>query len=84
MEIPASLTASVRAFILEAFLFGEDSDELTSDTHLVEQGVVNSINVLQLVEFMEETYDIMLEPQELHELISISNIANVIATKQAE
>ena len=82
MEQTVKIQSEVRDFVVDAFLYGEDDPEILSDTNLVERGVVDSINVLQLVEFMEESYDIMLEPEDLFQLISIANIAELIEVRR--
>ena len=82
MEQIVEIQSEVRDFVVDAFLYGEDDPEILSDTNLVERGVVDSINVLQLVEFMEESYDIMLEPEDLFQLISIANIAELIEVRR--
>lgn len=78
-----NIEAAIRGYILDALILGHEGEAITDTTHLVEAGVVDSINVLRLVEFIEETFDIMLEPQELHQLISIANIAGVVRSKGA-
>ena len=83
METLSSVETQVRGFILETYLPDADPDDLSDDTHLVESGIIDSIRVLSLVEFMEETYDLMIEPQDLFRLISVQEIARVIREKTA-
>lgn len=73
---------SVSAFVEETLLSdAEGTTDLESSTDLVAIGVLDSINVLQLVEFLEEGYDIMLEPEDLPRLISVEKIAEVVREK---
>lgn len=81
MDATTDISTSVRAFVLDAFLYGDPDADVTDTTDLVERGVVDSMNVLRLVEFMEDTYDIMLEPEELVQLTSIANVTGVIRSK---
>jgi acyl carrier protein len=81
MSENGSLEARVRALIVAEMLQGEDSATLTSTTELVETGIVDSINVLKLVDFIEENYDVILEPEDIRQFTTISNIARVLAGK---
>ena len=76
-----SLVGSVREFILDVFLKGEPPEDLTNQTHLVDTGVVDSINVLKIVEFIEDEFDVELEPTDIEKMISVVAIAEVIQEK---
>jgi acyl carrier protein len=78
-----TIETSVEDFVRETFLASGDPD-ISRSTDLVASGVLNSINVLQLVEFMEEGYDIVLEPEDLHRMTSVEHIARVVRDKQGE
>ena len=45
---------TVRHFILDNFLPGEDPSNLTDDTELKESGILDSLSTLKLVSFLEE------------------------------
>lgn len=81
METTTTIEDHVKEFILETYMPDASPDQLTESTHLVEAGIIDSIRVLSLVEFMEEEYDIMIEPQDLFRLISVTAIAEVIREK---
>jgi len=55
---------AVRSFIVENFLFG-DGKPLTEDTSFLEDGIVDSTGILELVAFLEDTYSITVEDDEL-------------------
>lgn len=55
---------TVSSFIVENFLFG-DSESLREDTSFLEEGIVDSTGILELVMFLEETYGIKIEDDEL-------------------
>jgi acyl carrier protein len=76
-----TLEARVRALIVAEMLQGDDSATLTSTTELVESGIVDSINVLKLVDFIEETYDLLLEPEDIRRFTTIAGIVRVVAAK---
>jgi acyl carrier protein len=74
----------IRQFIIENFLFEED-DNLKEDTSFLENGIIDSTGVLELVMFIEETYGINVEDDEMvpENLDSISNIAEYVQRKRA-
>ena len=78
-------TASVRQFIIENFLFEEDNN-LKKDTSFLENGIIDSTGVLELVMFIEETYGITVDDDEIvpENLDSISSIAEYIKRKQEQ
>jgi|UniRef100_A0A7V2ZI93 acyl carrier protein len=55
---------TVKNFITENFLFGDDS-QLKYDTPLFEKGIIDSTGVLELVSFIEENYKIIIQDDEL-------------------
>ena len=76
------IEAAVHQFLLDTFFPDQEAD-LSNDTDLVETGVLDSVSVLQLVDFMEEGYDLMIEPEDLFRLTSVDNIALVIREKSS-
>jgi len=78
MESTEHLEGVVRSFIVNELLEGSENGELTHTTHLVKGGIVDSINVLRLVDFLEEEYDIEVEPTDIRQFITIENIARIV------
>lgn len=74
----------LRDFIIETFLFGQDAG-LADDTSFLEQGIVDSTGVLELVAHLERTYGFKVKDEELtpDNLDSINSLAAFIATKRA-
>lgn len=72
----------VKQFIMEKFLPGEDPDQLTNTTPLLRSGVLDSISTLELVDFVEQQFDIELTPQDVERLASLDEIAELIAEKR--
>ena len=72
----------VRNFVVENFLFGEDG-KLEEDTSFLESGIVDSTGILELVAFLEETFKIRMEDEELipENLDSISNVVKYLGRK---
>jgi len=79
----ADKTEQIRNFIIENFLLDEDAT-LADDTSFLEEGIVDSTGVLELVEWLEETYGIQVEDDELvpENLDSVARIAAYVARKQ--
>lgn len=83
MAEQSGIRDEVKKFIIDEFLPGEDPDELTSDTPLVSSGILDSIATLKLVTFLEETYDISVEPHEVdaENLDTLDLITTLISSK---
>ena len=69
----------IREFISDNFLFGND-EGLSDDTSFLEEGILDSTGILELVEFLEETFSIKVKDEELipENLDSIANILRYI------
>ena len=52
-------------FIRENFIMGRSDVVLDPEVSLIESGVMDSTGVLELVEFLEATYGIKIEDEEL-------------------
>lgn len=61
MEIKNEL----RGYILENFLFTEQEGELQDDVSLIDSGVIDSTGVLDLVDFIEENYEVQVPDTDL-------------------
>ncbi len=74
---------TVKSFILDQFLPGEDPDELTTDTPLMSTGILDSLATLKLVTFLEQEFDIAVEAHEADasNLDTIDAIADMVAKK---
>jgi acyl carrier protein len=80
----SNVKGKIRDFIVENFLFGSD-DGLDDSSSFLEQGIIDSTGVLELVEFLEEEFNIRVEDEELipENLDSIANVASYIERKTA-
>lgn len=76
-------TEEVKTFILDNFMFGQDADALDLEDSLMEKGIIDSTGVLELVGFLERTFDIEVEDEELipDNLDSIGNITRYVERK---
>lgn len=55
----------IRAFIFDSFLFDAQESDLDNDASFLEQGIIDSTGVLELVEWLEETFEISIDDEEL-------------------
>ena len=55
---------SIRNYIIENFLFGE-TDGFANDTSFLDQGILDSTGVLELVSYLEKTYGIEVSDDDL-------------------
>ena len=78
------ISKSVRDFIVDNFLFGQDDGNLGDGDSLLQSGVIDSTGVLEIVVFLEEQFDIKVEDDELlpENLDSISNVAGFVERKK--
>jgi acyl carrier protein len=60
----ASIHDRIREFIVQNFLFGQ-SEELAADTSFLEAGIIDSTGVLELVGFLETTFQITVGDEDL-------------------
>ena len=72
----------IREFVIENFLFGSD-DGLEDETSFLESGIIDSTGILELVNFLEEEFEIKVEDEELvpENLDSVINVVNYLQRK---
>lgn len=75
---------TVKTYILEQFLPGEDPNELTDDTPLMTTGILDSLATLKLVTYLEEKFDIAVEAHEAdaENLNTLELITDLVARKK--
>ena len=73
---------TVKAYVVENFLFGVDH-RIGPDTEFLENGILDSTGVLELVGFLEEKFGIRVEDDELvpDNMNSIEKISLYISKK---
>ena len=73
---------TVRHFVVENFLFG-DGESLKDDTSFMEASIIDSTGILELIMFLEETYNIKIEDNELipENLDNLRNINQFLERK---
>ena len=73
---------TVKAFVIENFLFGEDGN-LDEGTSFLEAGIIDSTGILELIAFLEEKYAIKVEDDEVlpENLDSLKNVSAYLERK---
>ena len=78
-----AIKQEIRLFILDNFLFGLNDDQIEDNDSLMEKGIIDSTGVFELVFFLETTYHIAVEEDDLVEsnLGSIDGLAAYVQRK---
>lgn len=78
-----TIKKTLRHFILEDFLPGEDPDALEDTTPLITGGVLDSIATIKFATFVDATYGVDLEAHELSAdyIDTVSDMATLVHSK---
>jgi acyl carrier protein len=76
-----SVRSRVRTYIIDNFLLG--TGDLLNNTQLMEAGILDSTAAMELVTFLEATFSITIEEEEIipENLNSLDYICNFVARK---
>jgi acyl carrier protein len=79
----SDITELIRNFVVENFLFGNDED-LTNATSFLDEGIIDSTGVLELVSFLEETFALQIDDEDLipENLDSIDKVTSYVERKR--
>lgn len=74
----------IRKHILENFMFTEDETALSNDDSFLEQGIIDSTGMLELIAFIGDGFQITIEDDELipDNLDSVNRVAAFIQRKK--
>ena len=75
----------LRHFILENYLFTDDQAALNDDDSFLEGGVLDSMGILELIDYLDEGFGIKVEGDELvpDNLDSINSLIKFISSKSS-
>jgi acyl carrier protein len=81
---PDELKKTIFDFINEEFLYDKQHITLTDDLNIIEQGILDSMDIFRLIQFIEETVKIGFEPEEMIQtnFQSVNDIVNFVQTKK--
>lgn len=57
--------SKLREFITENFLFGSDEDRFKDEDSFLDNGIIDSTGVLELVSYIEEEFGLEVKDEEL-------------------
>ncbi|MGA9059102.1 MAG: acyl carrier protein [Terriglobia bacterium] len=74
----------LRQFVIDNFLFGREGD-LKDDASFLENGIIDSTGVLELIAFLEERFGLELAETDLtpENLDSIDKVARLVESRLA-
>lgn len=75
----------IRQYIADNFLFSDDGYQLSDDASFLEEGIVDSTGVLELVMLVEDTFGVTVEDEEIvpDNFDSVGRLAAYISRKIA-
>ena len=81
-----TIEQEIRQFVVTNFLFGADGGVPKSDESFLENGIIDSTGVLELVGFLEQTYPIKVRDDELvpDNLDSLEKVAAFVQRKLSQ
>ena len=79
----SNVEAMIRSYIAENILFSKNGYPYPDDTSFLEGGIVDSTNVLELVMFVEENFQISVQDQDIlpENFDSVSKLAAFVRHK---
>lgn len=79
------IETEVKQFLAASFLGGEPAESIAGDLPLITGGIVDSLGMLKLVDFLESRYRIEFLPREVdvYALDTVDKIATLIRGKLA-
>jgi len=74
----------VRDFVISNFLFGE-AGSLQDETSFLDSGIIDSTGMLEMIMFLENTFGVKIEPEEMvpENLDSINRVVQFLKRKLA-
>jgi acyl carrier protein len=78
----SELKDAIRSFVVESFLFG-NNENLEDNTSFLDEGIIDSTGILELVSYLEEEFSITVEDEDLvpENLDSINNVTAYLQSK---
>ncbi len=75
----------IREYIVQNFLFGDTETQFSDDDSFMEQGIIDSTGILELIQFIEREFGIKVNDDEIlpANLDSLNNLENYIKRKKS-
>jgi acyl carrier protein len=77
------IETQIKQFVLDTFLFGGSLDDIKDEESFIANGTLDSLGVLTLISFVEETYGIEVADDEVvpENFDSVRGLATYVRTK---
>jgi acyl carrier protein len=81
-----SAEKQIRNYVLENYLFTDDQSALANDTSFLDDGIIDSTGILEVIAFLEEEFKIEVKDEEMipENLDSVNNIVAFVSRKQGK
>ena len=75
----------IKTFIVKNFLKGDESKTFDNDTSFLQEGIIDSVGVMELVAFLETTFSFRVEDEEIipANLDSVNQLVVYVQSKLA-
>ncbi len=82
--MPESISEKLRKFIAETILFSNNGYPYPDDASFLENGIIDSMNIMEIVMFVEDRFGIKVEDSEIipDHFDSVARIADFVARKK--
>jgi acyl carrier protein len=82
--MPSEIEAKIRKFIAETILFSSNGYPYPVDASFLENGIVDSMNIMEIVMFVEEQFGVKVEDNEItpDHFDSVQRITRFVQGKQ--
>jgi acyl carrier protein len=76
---------TIRKFIVNNYLKGSELTNLVDDSSFLEEGIIDSVGVMELVAFLETTFNFRVEDEEIipENLDSVNKLTVYVQSKLA-
>jgi acyl carrier protein len=84
MSTTMSIETQIRNYILENFLYTKDERKLQNTASFLEDGIVDSTGILELLLFVQETLGVQVEDEEVipDNFDSVERLTRYVCTKK--
>ena len=76
--------STIKAYVETEIVQNTSSSNLSYDTNLMDEGILDSLGIFVLINFLESRFDVQIEPDEvtLDNFETVSAISQLIEAKQ--
>lgn len=80
-----SIEAKIREFVLKSYLFTTDASALANDASFMQNGIMDSTGILELIMFLHDEFGVDVHDDEMvpENLDSVNNVVAFVKLKSA-